>query len=198
MCYNFYVRKTHFSKQSTYAVSLYFDEFSSEAISQIVTALAKCTENYYLCENFVPPHLTLGMFHATNTNFLKLNKSFFDFSKSISQVFDISFSGADSFREKVIFLGVKDCELLRNLNLFLHKKFFDFEVGGNRNYLPEKFFPHVALAVKLNKYQFSKGISNLPFIKLPDSARIESLVFAKCHPYDEISRILFNSPNVEF
>lgn len=46
---------------------------------------------------------------------------------------------------------------LKTLNEILHQKFFPlFEAGSNKNYLPERWLPHAALAVKLRPDQFKK------------------------------------------
>lgn len=147
----------------TYSVSLILDPPSAEKILSAQKELAQVTQNDHLSKNPPPPHITLGFFHATDEDFPKLKELFEDFAKSAGHSFEIDFGQPDSFLDKVIFLPIKKDSSsfahLKALNATLHEKFTDFEAGGNRNYTPERFFPHTALAVKLTKDQFEKGIN---------------------------------------
>ncbi len=151
------------SESRTYSVSLILDPSSAEKILSAQKELAEITQNDNLAKNPPPPHITLGFFHANDENFPKLKELFEDFSKSAGPSFDLDFGQPDSFLNKVIFLPVKEDSKsfarLKDLNAILHEKFTVFEPGGNRNYTPERFFPHTALAVKLTKNQFEKGIN---------------------------------------
>ncbi|HBB43169.1 MAG TPA: hypothetical protein DCZ74_06600 [Treponema sp.] len=151
------------SESRAYSVSLILDPSSAEKILSAQKELALITQNDNLAKNPPPPHITLGFFHANDEDFPKLKELFEDFSKSPGPSFDLDFGQPDSFLNKVIFLPVKEDSKsfarLKDLNAILHEKFSVFEAGGNRNYLPQNFFPHVALAVKLTKDQFEKGIN---------------------------------------
>lgn len=155
--------KSSRSESRTYSVSLILDNSSAEKILSAQKELARITQNDNLAKNPPPPHITLGFFHAKDEDFPKLKELFEDFAKSAGQAFDIDFGQPDSFLDKVIFLSVKkdsaSLPRLKTLNSALHEKFSVFEAGGNRNYLPKNFFPHVALAVKLTKDQFEKGMN---------------------------------------
>lgn len=147
----------------TYSVSLILDQPSAEKILSAQKELARVTQNDHLTKNPPPPHITLGFFHATDEDFPNLKAAFEDFAKSAGHSFEIDFGQPDSFLDKVIFLPIKKDSSsfahLKALNATLHEKFTVFEAGGNRNYTPERFFPHTALAVKLTKDQFEKGIN---------------------------------------
>ena len=151
------------SESRTYSVSLILDPPSAEKILSAQKELALITQNDNLAKNPPPPHITLGFFHANDEDFPKLKELFEEFSKSAGPSFDLDFGQPDSFLNKVIFLPVKEDSKsfarLKDLNSILHEKFSAFEPGGNRNYTPERFFPHTALAVKLTKNQFEKGIN---------------------------------------
>ena len=155
--------KSSGSESRTYSVSLILDNSSAEKILSAQKELARITQNDNLAKNPPPPHITLGFFHAKDEDFPKLKELFEDFANSAGQAFDIDFGQPDSFLDKVIFLSIKkdsaSLPRLKSLNSALHEKFSVFEAGGNRNYLPQNFFPHVALAVKLTKDQFEKGIN---------------------------------------
>ena len=214
--------KSSGSESRTYSVSLILDNSSAEKILSAQKELARITQNDNLAKNPPPPHITLGFFHAKDEDFPKLKELFEDFANSAGQAFDIDFGQPDSFLDKVIFLSVKKDSVslprLKSLNSALHEKFSVFEAGGNRNYLPNNFFPHVALAVKLTKNQFEKGInwahppasggrafrhsadapaaSLAPLSPVAAScvatipcAKIIAISLAKTHPYKELTRI---------
>ncbi|MBQ9624226.1 MAG: 2'-5' RNA ligase family protein, partial [Treponema sp.] len=153
---------------------------------------SQVTQNDHLTKNPPLPHITLGFFHATDEDFPKLKAAFEEYAKSAGHRFEIDFGQPDSFLDKVIFLPIKKDSSsfahLKALNATLHEKFTVFEAGGNRNYTPERFFPHTALAVKLTKDQFEKGI-NWAQGNIPCAAKITAISLATTHPYKELSRI---------
>ena len=161
------------------------------------------------------------MFHVSDEKIPELKRLFEEFCASVEKGSTVDFCGTDSFKQKVIFLSInKDSvsfEMLKKLNAHLHDLFLPyFEAGGNRNYLPEVFFPHVALAVKLSPEQFEKGISwahppasggrvfftyaDAPFAPSDElkartlcgapypCAKIQAVSLARCNPYEEIAR----------
>ena len=177
---------------ATYAVSLLFDAPFSEAVVSLAENLARVTENQTLLEKHAPVHLTLGMFHVPSEKVSDLQAAFEDFAAGVERGLALDFACIDSFQQKVIFLSIKSAsdsfEKLKSLNERLHEIFLPhFEPGANRNYLPETFFPHVALAVKLTKDQFEKGM-NWAHLKFPLSAKIIAVSLAKCNPYEELAR----------
>ena len=155
--------KSSRSESRTYSVSLILDDSTAEKILSAQKELSRITQNDNLAKNPPPPHITLGFFHAKDEDLPNLKATFEDFAQSAGHSFEIDFGLPDSFLDKVIFLPIKEASpafaRLKELNSTLHEKFTVFEPGGNRNYLPQNFFPHVALAVKLTKDQFEKGIN---------------------------------------
>lgn len=192
---------------STYAVTLYFDDEASVTINNLTASLAQIINNDYMLANKVPAHLTLGMFHVEDSDLQKLNTVFGDFVETASkEVFageplELPLAGPDSFLDKVLFLKPAVNEKLVSLNKLLHKMFVPhFEPGDNRNYLPENWVPHIALAVKLTHEQFEKGMEFLKDQKIicresiheqneskqSAAVKIISIGLAKCNPYNPI------------
>lgn len=210
---------------STYAVSLYFDDESAGEISCCVKNVAEVCGNFYMTGHEVPPHMTVGIFHAEESEVKKLKSLFVQYAESFSGPLLLNFERMDTFADKVLFLKPLFSDKLIFLNKMLHEIFIPhFEAGANRNYLPEKWYPHIALAVKLEAEQFQKarelaGAAESPagrqscslstelnktgleesdkfskqkkeIIAFPKSASLISLGLAKCHPYEEIMRII--------
>ena len=158
--------------------------------------IAAATGNNYMLDNSVPPHLSLGLFHAEEEKegeMVKLFEQFAEGLKSESVGFSLNFNGPDNFADKVIFLSVLRNESLMKLNLDLHQLFLPhFEAGDNRNYLPENWVPHIALAVKLDHQQFEKGFEAAKNFPLPKTAKITSATLARCNPYNEVIKLSFH------
>ena len=177
----------------TYAVTLYFDSQTNELIEKAMRDIATATGNNYMLDNSVPPHLSLGLFHAEEEKEEELVNLFEEFAeglKSRDAGLSLNFNDPDNFADKVIFLNVSRDEPLMKLNRDLHQLFLPhFEAGNNRNYLPENWVPHIALAVKLCGPQFEKGFEVAKNSPLPKSAKITSATLARCNPYNEVSKI---------
>ena len=155
--------------------------------------IAAATANNYMLDNSVPPHLSLGLFHAEEEKTGEMVKLFEEFAESLKSrdaSLTLNFNGPDNFADKVIFLNVSRDEPLLKLNRNLHQLFLPhFEAGDNRNYLPENWVPHIALAVKLCGPQFEKGFDVAKRFPLPKTAKITSATLARCNPYNEIVKI---------
>ena len=189
---------------STYAVSLCFDDAAAHSVKAVQERLAQICGNNFLIEHSVPPHVTLGVFHAEPGALSALQNAFDDFAMSARDVLggkglDLEFGGTDSFLDKVLFLALKkdspSFACVKRLNEILHQKFLPLvEAGDNRHYLPERWLPHAALAVKLTPSQFEKCTPLLGLASdfvLPQSGRVAALSLALCKPYKELCRASF-------
>lgn len=172
---------------SSYAVSLFPDDGGAERIRGICGGLSRATGNGFMVQNDVPPHLTLGIFHAADEELSQMEECFREFALKARNCISnlcLDFCGVDSFLDKVIFLRLQKDEPLCFLNRILHESFLlHFESGDNRNYLPQNWCPHIALGVKLSHDQFEKGMEFLGSISTPDKCRIVSVGLARCNPY---------------
>ena len=94
---------THPQSFLTYAVTLYFDDKTTEEIRMLTKALYEVTGNDYMVRNNVPPHLTLGMFHVNDGDFEKLKALFEGFVAAARERFfadnscELPFCGFESF-----------------------------------------------------------------------------------------------------
>ncbi|MDE5613793.1 MAG: 2'-5' RNA ligase family protein [Treponemataceae bacterium] len=186
----------------TYAVSLLFDKSASAAIADAVQALARETGNDRLTVPAVPPHITLGMFHAGADAADALAAAFSRFAQEAGRAWDVAFRGVGSFGDKVLFLApdmaASSSARLLELNERLHDLLLpSFAPGANRDYLPQHWTAHVTLAAGLTPAQHEKGRAAVsahvdggnPLIVLPTSARVAAVTLARCHPYEEVARV---------
>lgn len=178
---------------STYAITLYFDADAAGQIRLLTSELAGLTQNDYMVRNSVPPHLTLGMFHAEDADEGKVKDLFTEFARGVAKdvmadgALNVEFSGVESFLDKVLFIKPEKNERLSRLNSTLHELFLaHFEPADNRNYLPENWYPHIALAVKLEHGQFEKGMDFLKTTQGISSCRCVQIGLARCDPYTQL------------
>lgn len=183
---------------ASYAVSLMFDGESSEAVLSSVRALASVTGNPRLVDGLVPAHMTLGMFHAEDGDVPALSEAFSAFAGRFQRSVRIPLAAPSFFRGSVAFLpaaeGGRAFEVLREMNASLHESLLPrFEPGGNGNYLPGRWLPHVALAVRLSEAQFALasealGPNAVPALAVPTSVKAAAISLARRRPYSEILR----------
>ena len=88
MDYNNILRSENHKKDSlvTYAVSLHFPQEINEIVISTVKSISEITGNSFIIENKIPPHITIGAFHASKQNEKKLLWLVEEFSKLKRQV----------------------------------------------------------------------------------------------------------------
>lgn len=161
----------------TYAISLLPDQEAAARIRTAVRELERHSGNDFMVEHDVPPHLTLGIFHAAQTELPRLQELFRDFAHNRAACDDsgalaLDFFGADNFLDKVIFLSLGNPEQARKSN-------------------PALF--------ELNAAQFKKGFDFAKSLSLPKRASFVALSLAQCKPYKEIERADFcGSSNTQY
>lgn len=177
----------------TYAVSLHFTPDVNKIITSAVNAIAEVTGNHFITENKIPPHVTIGAFHATKEDEAKLILKVDDFSKG--QKADIvRFTEIGNFNSKVLFLKPEKDGFLSQINAEIHATLLpEFEKAENGYYLPEIWFPHTTLATRLNQSQFEKASKIAEHIQLPLETEINEIAVYQCSPFAKLKRIFLNS-----
>ena len=176
------------SSMITYAVSLHFSTDASGIISQAVRDIAEATSNNFIIENKIPPHITIGAFHAAKANEARLLQLTEEFART-QKAGAVHFSEIDNFKGKVLFLKGEKNLFLAEMNSELHKAILsEFESGENGYYLPEKWYPHTTLATRLNQGQFDKALSVAEKIHLPLEAKALEIGFYQCSPFLKLKR----------
>ena len=178
------------SSMITYAVSLHFSTDASGIISQAVRDIAEATGNNFIIENKIPPHITIGAFHAAKKDEARLLQLTEEFARA-QKAQDVHFTQIDNFKGKVLFLkGEKDF-FLAQINRQLHSILLsEFEAGENGYYLPEIWCPHTTLATRLNQVQFAKALSIAGKLPLPLEAKACEIGFYQCSPFLELNRFV--------
>ena len=176
----------------TYAVSLHFSQKVNEIVISTLQAIADETENRFMIENKIPPHITIGAFHAAREEEAKLLQLVENFARD-QKSGTVQFSEVGDFNGKVLFLKPEKNLFLSEINKELHTLLLpEFEKAENGYYLPDIWFPHTTLATRLNKSQFSAAKEVAKKISLPLEVAIEELAVYQCSPFLELKKFGFN------
>ena len=121
----------------TYALSLLFSKEASDIITKAVRSIAKATGNNFIIENKIPPHTTIGAFHAAKKDEARLLQLTEEFARA-QKAGVVHFSEIDNFKGKVLFLKGEKDSFLAQMNRQLHSLVLnEFESGENGYYLPK-------------------------------------------------------------
>lgn len=174
------------SSLNTYAISLQFPQNVNQMISLAVKSIAVATGNTFIIEKNIPPHITLGAFHALKNDESKLILMVEEFSKK-QKASIIQFKEIENFKKKVLFLKPKKNAFLSQINSELHLLMLsEFEKAENGYYLPKVWLPHTTLATRLNKSQFEKALEIAEKIRLPLETCASEIVVYQCSPFKEL------------
>ena len=172
----------------TYAVSLHFSQKVNDIVISTLQAIADETGNRFMIENKIPPHITIGAFHAAREEEAKLLQLVEEFAQG-QKAGSVQFSKIGDFNGKVLFLQPEKNLFLSKINNALHSLLLpEFEKAENGYYLPDIWFPHTTLATRLNQSQFSAAEEIAKKISLPLEAPIEELAVYQCSPFLELKK----------
>ena len=170
----------------TYAVSLHFGQEVNEIIQSTMNAIADQTGNRFMIENKVPPHITIGAFHAAKSQEANLLALVEDFTRG-QRSGSVQFCEVGNFNNKVLFLKPQKNDFLTGLNTHLHTLLLpEFSKAENGYYLPDIWYPHTTLATGLSSSQFEKALGIAREITLPLDAATGELAVYQCSPLIEI------------
>ena len=172
----------------TYAVSLHFSQKVNDIVISTLQAIADKTGNRFMIENKIPPHITIGAFHAAREEEAKLLQLVEEFAQG-QKAGSVQFIEVGDFNGKVLFLQPEKNNFLSEINKKLHTLLLpEFEKAENGYYLPDIWFPHTTLATRLNQSQFSAAEEIAKKISLPLEAPIEELAVYQCSPFLELKK----------
>ena len=172
----------------TYAVSLHFSQKINDIVISTLQAITDETGNRFMIENKIPPHITIGAFHAAREEEAKLLQLVEKFARD-QKAGSVQFSEVGNFNDKVLFLKPEKNLFLSQINKDLHTLLLpEFEKAENGYYLPDIWFPHTTLATRLNLSQFSAAEKIAKKISLPLEVPIEELAVYQCSPFLELKK----------
>ena len=170
----------------TYEVSLYFEKDSELKIKNLIRQIADITQNFYRIEKEIPPHITLGMFKASENQEPSLIKIVQQFNSFFQNTFsqnekEIIIKDSNFFKRKIFYLQFQqNNNIISKLNELLHFEFLkDFSPANNKMYLPSFFYPHCTIATGLSFSQIKLINDNKDKFSIPYSLFIDKISLAK-------------------
>jgi len=167
-----------------YLISIYFDDSADKKIRNYIRHIAKETENTFMLDNHVPPHITVA---AVETKQEELLVAKIDELVKHFQSDTIQFVSIGSFASKVIFVQPVLNEYLHNLSELLSKELSQMEETIlSPYYQPFSWLPHCTLAKQLSKEQMQQAFAVLQNEFVPIDARVIRIGIAKTNPHRDI------------
>lgn len=170
-----------------YLVTACFDNQTSHALDRIIDDTAEFTGNDFMTANHIPAHLTLLQFHSKAD--VEKIISVFENAFFPDYKIDVSFKKCQSEIPHVLYVSVVNEKLMKFNKMFSDSFSLLDETIISPHYCPEKFYPHVSLAKRLEDFQRKKGIEFMKELKMPASGKIASIVLTEGKPPKKLSEI---------
>lgn len=167
-----------------YAVTIGFDNNTTETIQKYIDSIAKATQNDYMISNSIEPHITIGAFYAENDQAII---DILDIEAQQLKPDTVFLKKIESFYPNVVYISPEKDSFLSALNHTIHDRLSGLFVAADHEYYtPQNWVPHCALAVQLNDRQYKIAISEASKIELPFLATAKQINLAECLPYRRI------------
>jgi 2'-5' RNA ligase len=170
-----------------YAIALYFNKEAEKYLNSLIVKIANTNGNKYMTEHKIPPHLTIILFHYDGDigQIIKtLDNNIEKFLKS-----KITFSFVGIFNPAVVFVAPAMNNYLAGINNETINYLKDIKnIEYDKNYIANKWIPHLTLATKLNKEEIVKSIEIATKEFKTFEGQVETISLVECNPYKEIKR----------
>lgn len=140
-----------------YLISVYFDDKTNKVLQGHIDAVAKATEQSFMLDNQVPPHITVGAFETLDE---RLAREIFDNVVARLKCGNLQFVSVGSFLPSVLYVTPVLNEYLQELSVKVHAELLkDPRIRIDEHYKPYSWFPHVTLGKKLTEEQLRIAFS---------------------------------------
>jgi 2''-5'' RNA ligase len=168
-----------------YAIVLYFDEESETSIKKIQEEVANITQNMYMIENKIPPHITILSFYREQHE--ELFDDIGSFSKGlIGLEIPITSIGIFNTNPAVINIVPVVTNRLKKANADIHKKLSKNITKFHLHYIEPNWVPHCAIAVKLSEDELRKAFDLTCKQFVPRVCKVSAIALVECNPYREV------------
>lgn len=131
-----------------YLLSLYFDEKSENQIQYYIDKVAESTENTFMTDNNVPPHITISAFETINEEFVV---EVLDSAMANIKNNKIEWVTVGSF-PTVIFIQPVLNEYLHKLSSTIYESIVNVpDTKVSKYYCPFSWIPHATIAKQLSE-----------------------------------------------
>ena len=167
-----------------YAITLEFDKETENKMQALIDEVAEATGCDYMKRAQIPPHVTVSALVSDK------EKALLAEMESIAETMkkgEVWFANIGVFNPLVIYLGPVMNAFLFNACKTVNERLLKYADVGNRgNYLPYRWVPHAAIAVKLtpDALKTAFGIVQERFTAF--GATAEKIVLARAVPYEAL------------
>ena len=169
-----------------YLISIYFDRQTNKTLQRYIDKIADRTDNHFMMDNHVPPHMTIASIEARNIDVLKpafeaLNGKLYSGSMRIVSVGQL-------FPYVIYAMPVLNQNLFK-LSWEVYNAFCDIpETTMSEYYKPFSWLPHITLGKTLDKVQMQKAFQAMQESFIPFTAQFEEIGLAKVNPHEDAAR----------
>ncbi len=178
-----------------YLITAYFDNKTAKKLNELIKGIACKTNNKFMIENNISPHMTLTGFDSQDS-IENIKNRFWDCTDHCN-ISKIVIPNIGFYSNKMIFAGVvSNSEILRMHNCINHEVISLMNGSIRKYYYNEAWMPHITLAKTLNASQFTKGIEYVVNDFSYFEGNITEIGLSKKNPKEEIIRIMLNNDNI--
>ena len=167
-----------------YLISIYFDKKTEQMMQSYINQVAKATDNTFMLDGNIPPHITLCGFHAKD-EYKVVEK----LDKNIEKIKggQIYFATLGVFKGQVIYVEPILNEYLHKLSEDIHNICKNFQdITFNHFYMPNNWIPHMSIGKHLNEEQMIEAFKVLVKQFVPMEATVTRIGIAKTNPHRDI------------
>ena len=169
-----------------YLISIYFDKQTNKTLQWYIDKIAEKTNNHFMIENRVPPHMTIAAIEARNVDVLK---PAFDDLKGKLCVGSMKIVSIGQLFPYVLYATPVLDQKLFNLSEEVYNAFCDIpETTMREYYKPFSWLPHITLGKTLDKVQMQKAFQAMQESFVPFTAQFDEIGMAKVNPHEDVAR----------
>ena len=167
-----------------FLISVYFDHKTEEKLRVLMKRVAKVTENNFMQDNQVPPHITVA---AVETKCEEELMARIEKVANNLNCGEIEFVSVGNFSAKVIFVQPVLNEYLQQLNMTVTKELEPLDKTIlSPYYKPFSWLPHCTIAKQLSKEEMQKAFSELLQHFVPVNGYVTRIGVAKTNPHRDL------------
>ena len=167
-----------------YLISIYFDENTEKILNSHIQHVAKATDNTFMLDNHVPPHITVAAVETKREDLLVTKIE--ELIKHL-QSDTVHFVSVGSFASKVIYVQPVLNEYLHNMCAEISQELSHMEETiPSPYYQPFSWLPHCTIAKQLSKEQMQQAFAVLSNEFVSMNAKVTHIGIAKTNPHRDI------------
>lgn len=167
-----------------YLISIYFDKQTDEKLRNLIQKVAKATDNTFMLNHQVPPHITVA---AVETKHEEKLIARVEQIASQLKIGELKWVSVGSFSSQVLYVQPVLNEYLHHLSVVLSQELGQIEETiCSPYYQPFSWLPHCTIGKQLTKNQVVQAFQILQNDFTPMDGHIVRIGIAKTNPHRDI------------